>query len=34
VQRRLSAAVEAVDPAKLPGLTPYSKRPDENGHAP
>ena len=34
VQRRLSAAVEAVDPAKLPGLTPYSKRPDENDHAP
>lgn len=34
VRRRLSAAVEAVDPAKLPVLTPHSKRPDENGHTP
>jgi hypothetical protein len=33
VRRRLSAAVEAVDPAKLPALTPYSSRPDENGNA-
>jgi hypothetical protein len=33
-RRRLSAAVEAVDPARLPALTPYSKRPDENGHTP
>jgi hypothetical protein len=34
VQRRLSAAVDAVDAASLPVLTPYIKRTDENGHAP
>jgi hypothetical protein len=34
VQRRLSAAVDAVDPTNLPPLTPYAKRPDENGCTP
>ena len=34
VRRRLSAAVEAVDMAGLPALTPYARRTDENGHAP
>ncbi len=34
VQRRLSAAVDAVDPANLPALTPYIRQTDENGHAP
>ncbi|RJR38548.1 MAG: hypothetical protein C4567_12620 [Deltaproteobacteria bacterium] len=32
VRRRLEAAVDAVDTAKIPVLTPYSKRPDENGN--
>jgi hypothetical protein len=32
VRDRLSAAVDAVDPARLPLLTPYSWRTDENGH--
>ena len=31
VRRRLSAAVGEVDPTNLPPLTPYAKRPDENG---
>jgi hypothetical protein len=34
VQKRLRAAVDAVDPSSLPVLTPYSKRTDENGHTP
>ena len=34
VRRRLSAAVDAVDPASLPTLMAYAKRTDENGHAP
>jgi hypothetical protein len=34
VRKRLSAAVDAVDPASLPALTPYMKPGDENGHAP
>ena len=34
VRRRLSAAVDAVDPASLPALTAYAKRTDENGYAP
>jgi len=34
VRRRLSAAVDAVDPAGLPALTAYAKRTDENGYAP
>lgn len=34
VRRRLSAAVDAVDPARLPALTAYAKRTDENGYAP
>ncbi|MFZ0942696.1 MAG: nucleotidyl transferase AbiEii/AbiGii toxin family protein [Syntrophobacteraceae bacterium] len=34
VRRRLSAAVDAVDPAGLPVLTAYAKRTDENGYAP
>ena len=34
VQRRLTAAVDAVDPTNLPLLTPYAKRPDENGCTP
>ncbi|MDR3570074.1 MAG: nucleotidyl transferase AbiEii/AbiGii toxin family protein [Syntrophobacteraceae bacterium] len=31
VRRRLSAAVDAVDPASLPALAAYVKRTDENG---
>lgn len=31
VRRRLSAAVDAVDPAGLPALAAYAKRTDENG---
>jgi hypothetical protein len=31
VQRRLIVAVEAVNPASLPALTPYARRRDENG---
>ncbi len=34
VQRRLSTAVAAIDPTKLPALTPYRLRPDEKGEAP
>jgi len=34
VRRRLTAAVDAVDPTNLPPLTPYAKRPDENGCTP
>jgi len=34
VRRRLSAAVEAVDPFGLPTLTPYIKRPNEGEHTP
>ncbi len=34
VRERLSAAVGAVDPARIPVLAPYRKRPDENGNAP
>jgi hypothetical protein len=34
VRRRLSAAVDAVDPASLPVLTAYAKRTDENGYTP
>ena len=34
VRRRLTAAVEAVDPAGLPALTPCARRTDENGHMP
>jgi hypothetical protein len=33
VRKRLSAAVEAVDPSSIPALTPYAGRTDENGHA-
>ncbi len=34
VRKRLSAAVESVDPASLPVLRSYAKRADENGHTP
>lgn len=34
VRKRLIAAVDSVDPASLPMLTPYAKRTDENGHTP
>ena len=34
VRRRLSAAVEAVDPSGIPALAPYAGRTDESGHAP
>lgn len=34
VRARLLAAVEAVDPAQLPVLAPYRRRPGENGHIP
>lgn len=34
VRSRLSKAVEAVDATKLPALTPYAKRPGENGMTP
>jgi hypothetical protein len=30
-RQRLRAAVVAVDPVRLPTLTPYAKRPDDNG---
>ncbi|MES1257467.1 MAG: nucleotidyl transferase AbiEii/AbiGii toxin family protein [Acidobacteriota bacterium] len=33
VRERLRKAVGAVDPGKLPSLTPYAKRPDESGSA-
>lgn len=33
VRRRLSAAVEAVDPARLPVLAAHAKRPEEKEHA-
>lgn len=33
-RERLQAAVEAVDPALLPVLTPYARRPGEDGHTP
>jgi hypothetical protein len=34
VRERLQAVVEAVDPARLPVLVPYRRRPSENGHTP
>lgn len=34
VRKRLIIAVESVDPATLPVLTPYARRNDENGHTP
>ncbi len=34
VRERLQAAVAAVDPAHLPVLTPYVRRPNENGPTP
>ena len=34
VRTRLLAAVEAVDPAQLPVLAPYRRRPGESGHTP
>ena len=34
VQARLSAAVAAVDVTRLPALTPYAKRPADNGSTP
>jgi hypothetical protein len=34
VRKRLSAAVDSVDPSSLPMLTPYAKRADENGLTP
>jgi hypothetical protein len=34
VQERLRAAVEAVDPARLPVLTPHARRTNDNGRAP
>jgi hypothetical protein len=34
VRQRLSAAVEAVDPTRLPVITPYARRKEENKHAP
>jgi len=34
VRQRLSAAVEAVDPTRLPVLTPHARRKEENQHAP
>jgi len=34
VRKRLTVAVDSVDPASLPILTPYAKRKDENGHTP
>jgi nucleotidyltransferase AbiEii toxin of type IV toxin-antitoxin system len=34
VQERLRVAVEAVDPMRLPVLTPYVRCPNENGHTP
>jgi hypothetical protein len=32
VQERLEVAVEAVDPTRLPVLTPYFRRPNETEH--
>ncbi|MGH8551276.1 MAG: nucleotidyl transferase AbiEii/AbiGii toxin family protein [Methylococcales bacterium] len=34
VRERLTAAVAAVDVTRLPALTPYAKRPSENGFTP
>jgi hypothetical protein len=34
IRKRLSAAVEAVDPSHLPVLTPFTLRPDEKEHRP
>ena len=34
VRKRLSAAVDSVDPSRLPVLTPYSTRADEKDPAP
>jgi hypothetical protein len=34
VRERLKVAVEAVDPTQLPMLTPYVRRPSENGRPP
>jgi len=34
VRKRLSAAVDAVEPACLPEIIPYIRRPDEKEHAP
>jgi hypothetical protein len=34
VRKRLTAAVEAVDPAGIPTLTPFARRRDEKGHMP
>jgi hypothetical protein len=34
VQERLRAAVEAVDPGRLPVLAPYARRADDSGRAP
>ena len=34
VRKRLSAAVDSVDPSCLSVLMPYAKRTDENGHTP
>ena len=34
VRKRLSAAVEAVDPTRLPVLTPWRERPETNGQTP
>jgi len=34
VRERLQKAVEAVDPTRLPVLTPYVRCPNDSGHAP
>jgi hypothetical protein len=34
IRKRLSTAVEAVDPSHLPVLTPFTKRHDEKEHRP
>ncbi len=34
VRKRLTSAVETIDPAGLPPLAPYARRTDENGHTP
>ncbi len=34
VRERLRKAVEAVDPTRLPVLTPYVRRPNDGGHTP
>jgi hypothetical protein len=34
MRERLLAAVEAVDPARLPVPAPYRRRPNDNGHTP